>query len=154
MRGWTAQRNRGTLWALLLASVGSFGPATQACARSNTHGNPGFSPREEAQLAPDSTVVIIRITNPQAFPVSVFLETPYGPLRIGVVSGQRSSIFVLPTATVSSITQFAVAVIPDGHRTRGYRTGTITRTPGQMTFVAIVVGEDAGGAGAKNGMRT
>lgn len=97
----------------------------------------------ETTLAPDTTVLIVRVFNYQPGPVTVYVDALDQPRhRIGTVTPYHEAFFVLPSITIAWLQVFHVTVEPAIRTLKPYRTGPITRNPFKITMVFVVAGED------------
>lgn len=95
------------------------------------------------QIAADSSVVILRVINYEWYDVAVLLDAGDNPrMRVGTVTGMHWSFFVLTSAVLGGVKEFAVVVVPVGRPVLAYQSNRITRVPGRLVLVTIAMGED------------
>lgn len=100
---------------------------------------------ELLELEPDTTIVVLRVFNYQAVPVTAFVDAPNERRRrVGTVMPFHEGYFVLPSPTIRWLQVFHVTVEAADRSIHPYRTGLITRNPVKITMVFVVVGEGPG----------
>lgn len=139
MHGYRSPVIAWMLCGAVLAAVA--GPGLYACASSGVPSE--LAPSVGPDLAPDNSIVILRVVNYQSRDVLVLLHAGEMVRRVGTVGGMRWSFFVLTSAALGGITEFAVLAIPVGGAVEFAETDRIKRQPGKLVLVTISMGQDS-----------
>lgn len=99
--------------------------------------------RVEPEVTPESSVIILRVINYEWYDVAVELDAGDDVRkRVGTVTGTNWSFFVLTSAVLGAVKEFAVVVVPVGQKVVSYQSHRIRRLPGKLVLVTISMGEN------------
>lgn len=138
MRGKQSRLIRQVFGSVIIAVVAGGGLTSCASHSVNSVASPLIGP----DIAPDSSVVIIRVTNYDWDDVVVVVDAGHTLRRVGTVAGMRWSLLVLTSAALGPIREFTVLVVPVRQPVRTYETRRITRAAGKLVFVTIAMGDE------------